>query len=78
MTPSPEYPVWHVQKKDPLVLEQLASAWQLCAPEVHSSISTKGWTKIKFFLAEVYVAAKIIFSQGTSHGYFPAIFLPGI
>ena len=34
--------------------------------------------KDKFFFAKVYVAAKIIFSQGTSHGYFPAIFIPGI
>ena len=25
VTPSPEYPVWHVQKNDPLVLVQLES-----------------------------------------------------
>lgn len=29
VTPSPEYPVKHLQSKDPLVLVQLASAWQL-------------------------------------------------
>ena len=28
-TPSPEYPKWHVQWNDPLVLVQLASRWQL-------------------------------------------------
>ena len=28
-TPSPEYPVWHVQENDPLAFVQFASAWQL-------------------------------------------------
>lgn len=37
LTPSPEYPIWHVQKNDPLVLEQLASAWQLCDRSRYSS-----------------------------------------
>ena len=39
MTPSPEYPVWHMQEKDPLVFVQLASTWQLSDPVVHSSMS---------------------------------------
>ena len=39
MTPSPEYPVWHVQWNDPLVLVQFASTWQLSIFVAHSSIS---------------------------------------
>ena len=31
VTPSPEYPVWHVQWNDPLLFVQLESKWQLCA-----------------------------------------------
>ena len=41
VTPSPEYPVKHLQSKDPLVLVQLASAWQLSISVWHSSISVE-------------------------------------
>lgn len=52
VTPSPEYPVWHAQKNDPLVLVQLAWLWQLWAKSwysleislgKHSLMSKRDW-----------------------------------
>ena len=39
LTPSPVKPTLQVQKKDPYVLVQVASAWQLCVSNVHSLLS---------------------------------------
>ena len=37
LTPSPVYPGLQVHVKEPLVLVQNASSWQLCSPVSHSS-----------------------------------------
>lgn len=41
VSPSPEYPVRHVQWNDPLVFVQFESAWQLSVLMAHSSISER-------------------------------------
>ena len=43
--PSPEYPVLHTHSKDPIELEQVAWASQLCVFVLHSSISMSDRTK---------------------------------
>ena len=55
MTPSPEYPVWHVQWNDPLVLVQLASMWQLSMFVAHSSMSEMQVYQVWGFIALVLV-----------------------
>ena len=50
LTPSPVYPALQVHVKEPLVLVQYASLWQLCCPVLHSSTNQQVKVSYKNFL----------------------------